>query len=164
MSTSIVLLTPIVFGAAIAIMDMATGRGFGLTLLVVVALGVSVWALWSVQIAEQHEAVDAAREGASFRLGWGVAINTAAFLIVMCYAQIVAGLAGLAVAALSGQWRWVIGIVVGLVALVVVDLQVWQLGARVTLGPLLLVLLAGAALSPCLAYGIWRIAHTNKDA
>lgn len=59
MSTSIVLLTPIVVGAAIAIMDMVTDRGLGLTLLVVAALGVSAGAFWSIQLAERQETVDA---------------------------------------------------------------------------------------------------------
>lgn len=159
MANSVALFIPIFIAAVAVIVDLATGRGYGLTVLVVVVLGVTVVALWSAQMVDQQEADEVARQGSSFRVGWGAAIGIVILLAGMCYAQIVAGLAALAVAALTRHWRWLIGIAVGLLVLALVDWQAWGPDSRRALGPLLLSLLTGVGLLPSLIYGMWRIAH-----
>jgi hypothetical protein len=147
--------------AALAVMlDWATGRGHGLTLLVVFTLGISAWVLWSVQGTDQA-AAEAARAGIDYYAGYGgwSRLGMWLLLVELCSVHAVAGLAALGVAALARQWRWLAGIAAGLLALAVIDGQAFSPTARAALGALPRALLVCAALAPGLAYGIWRIAH-----
>jgi hypothetical protein len=138
------------------ILDARSGRGYGRMLLVLVAIGIDVWATLTIQDIERIDA----RGGGG--LGYDI-IQALWFFIETLYTFLV-GCVGLILAALAHQRGWVLFLLGGLALLVLFTILLLALprslmgGAPVRFaanGPYLLILCVPLAV--CLAYGIRRI-------
>jgi len=160
-----------VFGAfALAvvafIVDIISRRGYGLVVLVVAGIGVSVWLLWLLQQAEIAEAARAAQLGAGQLVDEGrfVGLFTAGYLSLT---HIFVGVPAVMLASMANQWRWFTGILIGLLFPGYMDWNgpsfIWP-SINDALFIIPFAILICAALSPGLAYGIWRVGHPITKA
>src|SRR5262245_37065058 len=114
---NLTLLIPLLVPLAAFLLDVITGRGVGLVVLSVAALGFSAWMLWAIQEVEAR----AAQQGNSFRGGLSVGLSIGLTLILMDGAHLLVGLCALVLPTVTGQWRWFAAIMAGLLSLAMID-------------------------------------------
>lgn len=154
------------FALAVAafIVDIISRRGYGLVVLVVAGIGVSVWLLWLMQQSSVQEAARVAQLGAGKLVDEGV-YGGSLTVGYMSLIHTLVGVPALLLATLANQWRWFAGILVGLLFLEFFDWNSAWFWPPISdaLAIIPFAILIGVALSPGLAYGVWRVAHPLRE-